>query len=387
MTLRSLFIFTLLCSISVSCNREEKKNTTASPIEVTDFVVEPKNIPAMYDYIGFAKSSHPVEIRAKVEGYLEKIAYVEGQQVKEGALLFQLDPKQFEAKVEEAKGEVLRQEALLENAKLTVNRLKPLYEQKAASKKDLDNAIANQLAAAAALQSAKASLLEADINLGYTTITSPITGATDKARFREGALINPAENTLLTTVSVLDPIWVYFSVSDSDILKVKKQLAEQNVTVPKDAKLDVQVLMSDGSAYQFMGKVDYSSPTYDQSTGTLQVRAVFPNPHSDLLPGQFVRVKVFGIEHPKALYVPRRALLQKKDGMFVYLINPNGKAIAQDVSTGDWYGEYQIITQGLKIGDHIVVDGINKIVPGSTVKVIGEWKPDAIDATPSSKVD
>jgi membrane fusion protein (multidrug efflux system) len=368
----------LLCSCS-----SEKKPPPLPPVDVTEFTVAPKTIPVIFDYIGFAESSHPVEIRARVEGFLDRIAYQEGQLVHENDLMFQLDPRQFLAKVEEAKGEVARQQALAENAQLTVNRLKPLYEQKAASKKDLDNATAQLLSTQAALLSAKAELVSNEINLGYTTIRSPINGYADKSKLREGALINPGANSLLTTVSVLDPIWVYFTVSDNDILRYTQQHVEDTIILPKEDAYEVEALMSDGSAFPYKGKVDYASPTYDQGTGTILARAVFPNPKADLRPGQFVRIKVYGAERPNAIYVPQRAIMQKKNGMFVYLIDKEGKAASQDVSGGSWYGDYQIITNGLKTGDKVIVDGINKVRPGVPVHVIGTWTSPKTSSTDS----
>lgn len=254
--------------------------------------------------------------------------------------------------------------------------------KKAASKKDLDNAISQKLSAEASLQSANANLLSAQINLGYCTITSPIDGVAAKSQLREGALINPGSNSIMTTVSVLDPIWVYFTVSDNDILRAREQSADKSLKMPKQNMFEVEGIMSDGSIFPFKGKVDYTAPTYNQNTGTMMMRAVFPNPKYDLRPGQFIRVKVFGAERPNAIIVPQRALMQKKNGMFVYLIH-DGKAIAQDVSTGQWYGDYQIITNGLKEGDHILVDGINKVRPGSPVNVTGAWIPPK-NALPSS---
>lgn len=371
--LKKVCQFTSLFFLLFSCNAQENDQILA-PVEVTDFIVKPKDIPAVFDFVGFAQSSHPVEIRARVEGYLDKISYQEGELVNENQILFLLDPKPFEAQVEKSKGEVARQEAILANAVLTVNRLTPLYEKKAASKKDLDNAISNKLAAEAAVQSAKAQLLADEINLGYTIIRTPITGLADRAKFREGALIVPGQNSLLTTVSILDPIWIYFTVSDNDILNARKQEQTKDINIPEQNQFDVEAIMSDESTFKYKGKVDFSAPTYDQSTGTLLVRAVFPNPEGDLRPGQFVRVKIYGATRPNALFVPQRALLQKKGGMYVYLINRNNKVVAQDVSTGEWYGEYQIITNGLKPGDRIVVDGVSKIISGSDVKVIGSWK-------------
>jgi membrane fusion protein (multidrug efflux system) len=363
-----------------SCQSVEKPSPPA-PVGVTIYTVEPKTLPLVFDFLGFAESSHLVEIRARVEGYLDKIAYDEGQLVHEEDLLFLLDPKPFVAKVEQAKGEVARQEALVENAKLTVNRLTPLYKQNAASKKDLDNATSNLLATEASRQSAMAQLLEAEINLGYTRITSPITGFSNRSTYREGALINPGANSLLTTVSILDPIWVYFTVSDNDILRARQQEAQKililpqsdDIALPKNNAYDAVAVMSDGSELPYKGKVDFSAPTYDQSTGTLLVRAVFPNPDAELRPGQFVRIKLHGAQLPDALAIPRRALLQKAHGMFVYLVDESGKVVIQDVSTGAWEGDYQIITNGLKPGDKVIVDGINKVRPGVPVHIDGIW--------------
>ncbi len=385
-----IHILSWLAALSlISCHSQPKARPPLPPANVTSFTVVEESIPKVYDFVGFVESSHPVEIRARVEGYLDKIAYAEGSLVQEGDLLFQLDPKQFQASVEEAKGNVAKQEALLENATLTVNRLKPLYAQKATSKKDLDNATSNLLTAQASLQSAQADLLNAEINLGYTTITSPITGMSDRSKFREGALISPGANGLLTTVSVIDPIWVNFNVSENEIVNFTREAVDKKILLPQ-AEFDVELILSDGNVYKHMGKVSFSSPTYNQSTGTLLVRAVFPNPEASangnayLLPGQFVRVKLYGATRPHSLFVPKRSLMQKKNGMFVYLINPDGTVTAQDVSTGDWFEDYQIITNGLKIGDKIVVDGTNKILPGGSVNVIGPYVPPKSPAQPAA---
>jgi len=370
------FFAAAIAVFMVSCG--SKETPAQAPVKVTSFTVEPKTIPVVFDYVGFAESPHQVEIRARVEGYLDEIGYIEGQKVEEGDLLFQIDPRQFEASVAQAKGEVDRQEAINANAKLTVERLQPLYEKKAASKKDLDNAIASELSSKASLESAQAQLLEAEINLGYTTILSPVNGYAGKANYRTGALVMPGKESLLTTVSVLDPIWVYFSVSGNDILRVQEQLQKKTVVLPKGKKEPewiVQAFLSDETPYPYDGKVNFSSPTYNQGTGTLEARAVFPNPKAILRPGQFVKLKVYGAKRPNAIVVPRRAIIQKSDGMFVYLINRENKAVAQDISAEGWYEDYQIVTNGLKKGDRIVVDGINKIQPETKVEVSGEWTP------------
>lgn len=384
--MRLFWCLSILLLLTACQPKKPATPPAAPPMGVTDFTVEAKTLPAIFDFVGFAESSHPVEIRARVEGYLDKIAYDEGQLVQQGDVLFVLDPKQYQAHVEHAKADVARQKAILENANLTVNRLTTLYAQKAASKKDLDNAISNKLAAEASLLGANAELLDNEINLSYTVITSPVTGLADKARYREGALISPqGANNLLTTVSVLDPIWIYFTVSDNDILRAKQQETSHSMTFPTNDNFSIEVIKSDGSIYPHKGKVNFNAPAYDQSTGTMLVRAVFPNPEEDLRPGEFVRVKVYGAERPDAIYVPQRALMQKKNGMFVYLIDKDNKVVAQDVSTSGWYGNYQIITNGLKPGDRIVVDGINKVRPGAAVQVIGAWSESQQAATAVNK--
>lgn len=374
LSLLTATLLTIFSLILLSSCGKEKPQPEPPPVSVTDYTVVKRNIPAVFEFIGFAKSSHPVEIRARVEGYLDQIAYDESKMVQQGQLLFQLDPSQFIAQVERAKGEVAKQKALLANANLTVDRLTPLYEKKAASKKDLDNAIASKLSTEAMLQSAYAQLMEAQLNLSYTTISSPITGYPQKSVYHEGALITPAPGNLMTTVYVLDPIWIYFTVSDTDILRARLASTDKSMNLPQEQEYNVEVIQS-GVPFPHKGAVDYSSPEYDQATGTMQVRAVLPNPQNDIRPGEFVRVRVYGATRPDAIAVPLKSLIQQKDGMYVYLIGKDNKVIAQNVTTGDWYGEFQIITNGLKPGDRIVVDGTNKVRPGSTVQVIGEWKP------------
>jgi membrane fusion protein (multidrug efflux system) len=376
-TIQGLLTYLSLICVFSSCEKKHEATPGMPPVGVTEFTVEPKNIPAVFDFIGFAESSHPVEIRGRVEGYLDKIYYTDGQIVQKDQLLFRLDPRQYEAKVAQSKAEVDRQAAIFENANLVVERLKPLYQQKAASKKDLDNALASQLASYGSLQAAKAQLLDNEIQLGYTTITSPITGLANKSQYREGALISPGANNLLTNVSVLDPIWVYFTVSDNDLLDTRERVREKKIVIPKTEGYEVELIQSNGISFPYKGKVDFNSPSYDPRTGTLLIRAVFQNPHEELRPGEFVRVKVHGAERPNALFVPLRALMQKKSGMFVYLIDAENKVMPQDVSVDQWVDEYQIITNGLKPGDRIVVDGINKIQPGSQVHVTGPWVPSA----------
>lgn len=371
---QSKFRFFTLVALAVSClgtscSSKKEEPSGPPPVTVTTFEVKPQTIPAIFDYVGFAESSHLVEIRARVEGYLDKIAYIEGSFVHVGQLLFQLDPKPFIASLEQAKGMLAQEEALLWNAKVTTDRLTPLYKQNAISKRDLDNAIANQLSSEAKVQQAKAQVVIAELNLGYTTITSPVNGLAGRARFREGALITTGPNSSdLTTVTVFDPIWVYFSVSDSDFLRGIQQASKSQLVFPKDQNFNVQLVLADGSVYPEVGKVDFAAPIINQTTGTLEVRAVFSNPNAIIKPGQFVKARVSGATRPNAIVIPQTAVMQGKKGMYVFIVKDK-KAVLTYVEPGEWFANYWIINSGLLPGDQVIVSGVNKVQPGSDVIV------------------
>lgn len=360
----------LTFALSLSACGKKKTLPQRPPPEVDIVTVEPETVPAVYEYVGVAQSSHLVEIRSRVEGYLEEIAYEEGALVKRNDLLFTLDLRPFEAALDNAKGVLAQQEAALWNAKRTTERLKPLYEQNAASQRDLDNAIAQELAAEAAVVSAKAKVREAQLNLDYAIIKSPIDGLSSQSSFREGALITPAgSSNLLTTVSVVDPIWVNFTVSDSDILKGREEIDKGQLKYPKDMNFEVEVVLSDGSLFPQKGTVDFADFSLNQSTGTMMVRAVFANPNLLLRPGQFVRVRVLGAIRPDALLVPQKAVMQGKNGMFVYVVDKDNKIELRGVSPGDWYKKDWVIKSGLNAGDRVVVEGVNKIRAGQVVTI------------------
>ncbi|MDR3624184.1 MAG: efflux RND transporter periplasmic adaptor subunit [Chlamydiales bacterium] len=373
--MRPLFIALLFIgSITSSC-KSDTHEETRSPTSVTAFEVQPATIPAVFNYVGFAESTHLVEIRARVEGYLDKIAYTEGSFVENGQLLFQLDPKPFIAALDNAKGLLAKAKAILWNANTTVNRLKPLFAQDAISKRDLDNAIASQLAAQAEVDSANAQVVEAELKLGYTTIATPVTGLSGKSHFREGALITLGpDSSMLTTVSVIDPIWIYFSVSETDILTTRMQASKGIIKLPKDNNFDVRLILGNDFVYPELGKVDFTSPTLNQSTGTLEARAVFANPLAILKPGQFVKVQVLGTVRPDAIIIPQQAVQQGQKGMYVYIIDKDNKAEMVEIDPGEWFENYWIIKSGLKPGDLVVSDGVNKVYPGLPVTITKQIK-------------
>ncbi|CDR34086.1 efflux RND transporter periplasmic adaptor subunit [Criblamydia sequanensis] len=365
---QSLTLFTLIILLT-SCKKEEVK-VQPKPVAVTALKIETKTIPAEYRSMGVVLSSHLVDIRSQVEGQLEKIAYKEGDYVKRGTLLFIIDQRPFIAAVENAKAEVARQEAILWDAQKTYERIAPLFEQKAASRRDYENAYARQLESEAAVLAAKAKLDEAVVNLGYTVIRSPVDGLTTQSNYREGALIHVQSTQPLTTVSVVDPAWIQFTISEGDVLRINEDVAQKRLILPDSEDYKVEVTLADGSIYPEKGEFYFTSPIYDMKTGTLLLRATIANPSLILRPGQFVRANVSGALRPNAITVPQRAVTQSQQGAFVFIINDEQKADIRYVELGSWYKEDWIINAGLQKGDVIVVDGINKIRKGTPVTVI-----------------
>lgn len=362
-------LFVLCVAFGSSCQSDKKSVFTKPPIPVTAFEVKAQTIPAPFEFVGIAKSSHPVEIRARVEGYIWSIDYVEGSAVKENDLLFQLDPRPFEAKLQEAVGSLEREEAILWRANRSLERIQPLFEKNAVSQRDLDDATASVLAAQANVIVAKANLVEAQLNLSYTRVTSPINGLSARAAFKEGTLITPGANGLLTMVSVIDPIWVLFSISDNEWIQGQGEKAKKEIILPPKQEYTVWLELSDGSIFPHPGKVNFSSPTLDPETGSLVIRASFPNPQGMILPGQFIKAHVLGASRPHAIFVPQKSVFQGQSGMYVFVIDAQNQVKLRNVVAGAWYDSYWVIKDGLKEGDLVVVDGINKVTEGAYVQV------------------
>lgn len=364
----TIFTFIALAFLLHSC--KETPPPQIPPPPVTTIIIKRQDVPAILEYVGVANSSHLVEIRARVEGYLQTIAYKEGELVQENQLLFQIDPKPFEAVLAQAKAVEDQQKAALWEAQRALERFTPLYEQKAASRRDLDNATAQVMGSQASVDAAKAQVLQAEINLGYTTITSPIRAMSNQAKYREGALVGPgSQQSLLTTLYTMDPIWVDFNVSEGDVLKYGTESKKGVFQFPKDMNFDIEVVLSNGSIFPSRGKVDFANPALQQSTGSMNVRAVLPNPEELLRPGQFVRARLLGAIYPNAIIVPQTAVMQGKKGLFVYVINQDSQAEMREVTTGASYKGNFVVFTGLEPGDEVIVDGVNKILPGQTVHV------------------
>lgn len=349
------------------CGKESHSGHNPMPVEVSVVTIEALDIPVNYEYVGVTKSSHNVEIRARVAGYLEKIDYVEGAYVHKGDLLFQIDPKPLEAALNDAKGNLDMQEAILWDANRSVDRLTSLYEKKAVSRRDLDTAISQKLSTEAQIASSKAKLEQAHLDLAFATIKAPVSGIAGASNYRSGALIAVNE-TLLTTISVVDPIWINFSIPERDVLRAEKDRMSGELKFPDEDKFVIEIMLTNGTLFPQKGRIDFLSPTYDQSTGTMMIRGVLPNTESLLKPGQFVRARISGATRPNAIVVPQRSVIQGKAGLYVYIVDKDDKVEIRHIEAGGWHGKGWLVKSGLKSGERVIYDGVNKVRPGMLVK-------------------
>ncbi len=376
--LRSLTVLAaaaLLALVTLCGCKKEAARQERPPAQVSVVKIEPRNTPVVVEFVGQTQGSHQVEIRARVNGFLDKRAYSEGSAVKAGQTMFMMDPKPFQAQLDAAEGALGQQQARLRTARANLARVKPLVEQDALSQKDLDDAIGQEQAAAAAVESAKADVEQARLNLGYTTIQTPVTGLSSYARVQEGAYVNP-QNSLLTYVVQADPIWVNFSLSENDVLKYRGQAEQGQLRVPKNGAYEVEVVLSDGSIFPQKGRITFADAEYNSQTGTFLLRATLPNPKVVLRPGQFVRVRLHGALRPNAVTVPQRAVQQGAKGHFVWAVDKESKVEPRPVTVGDWIGNDWFVTTGLQAGDRIVVDGGLALRPGEPVTVRAEASPE-----------
>jgi membrane fusion protein, multidrug efflux system len=356
----------LLLAAVFSCGKKEEAKPQAQPAEVFVVNIEPKDTPITFEYVAQTQSSQQVEIRARVNGFLEKRVYTEGSVVKAGQVLFLMDKKPFQAQVDDAAAALARQNAALETARANLARVKPLVAQNALSEKNLDDATGTYESYAAAVQQAKAQLKTAELNLSYCTITSPVNGITGAAVQQDGAYISAA-NSKLTTVAVLSPIWVNFSLSENEIQNYRDQISRKLIIPPPGGNYEVEVILVDGSIFPSKGRITFAAPLYNPQTGTFLIRVTRDNPGGTLRPNQYVRARLNGAIRPKAILVPQRAVQQGAKGHFVWVVNKESKAEYRPVAVGDWHGDDWFITEGLRAGEAVVVDGALTLQPGVAV--------------------
>lgn len=333
--------------------------------------VETENVNVYGEYVGRVNASQFVEVRARVEGYLEKMLFDEGTYVEKGQTLFIIDPRLYKANVESAKARLNKAKSQAEKADRDLNRIKPLYEENAASQLDLDNAVAAYETSHADVVIGEADLTQAELVLSYTTVQSPISGYISERNVDIGTLVGPGGKSLLATVVKTDTVRIDFSMTALDYLKSK----ERNVNIgQRDSTRNwdsyVTVTLADGREYPHKGLVDFADPQVDPQTGTFSVRAEMPNNERELLPGQFTRVKMLLDVRENAIVVPSKALEIEKGGAYIYVVRPDSVVERRFVETGPEIQNNTVIERGLGQGEKIVVEGFHKLNPGIKVKPI-----------------
>ncbi len=359
----------LVLSVTLSCSRgPEQKAAQPRTAEVSVMTVEKKDVPVSAEYVAQTQSSRQVNIQARVSGFLDKRVYQEGAIVKEGQTLFIMDQKPFKVQLEQAEAALARQKAAMETARANLARVKPLAALNALSKKDLDDATGQYQSYEAAVDQAKAQVEQAKLNLSYTVITSPVTGVSSYAQQADGTYIN-MQNSLLTNVAVLSPMWVNFSISENEQQEMREQVRKGLLREAPGRNYVVEIILVDGSIFPHTGRITFAESSFNAQTGTFLIRASVDNPQGVLKPNQYVRVRLKGAVRPNAILVPQRAIQQSAKGHFVWVVDKDGKAEARPVVVGEWNKDEWFVFEGLAAKERIVVDGALTLGPGMPLTI------------------
>ena len=363
------FLVVLVLTGPFGC-KQEAASTPARPVpEVPVVTVSSVTMPDEPEFIGQTEASRPVEIRSQVTGILKERFFAEGRDVKQGDRLYQIDPIPFKAAMSSANAKVAQAEARLVQAKQNFARVKPLLAEQAVSQKDVDDAVAEELAAKAALEGAKGDQVKAKFDLDNTLITAPISGRIERSRLYEGRLIS-AQTDLLTTIHQLDPMYVNASAPETFVLKRLRERASNRIQGATLYELRGVITFSDGSTYPHEGKFDLLEVGVRSATGTRDFRVAFPNPDSALFPGQFVKVRILGAVRTDVILVPQSAVQQGPKGPIVFVVGADNKVEIRPVRATSWRGSQWSIEDGLHEGDRVVIAGFHMIAPGAPVKTV-----------------
>ncbi|MEO8599475.1 MAG: efflux RND transporter periplasmic adaptor subunit [bacterium] len=380
----------VLAVLSVFAGCSDKPKAGAAPgagapaPEVSVMTVALQRITITNELPGRLEATRIAQVRARAAGIVQKREFVEGSEVKAGALLFRIDPAFYQATYASTQAALAKSEANLAQANLKLQRYKPLMEINAISKQEYDDANTAQKQALADVATAKATRTIAQLNLDYTRVTAPISGRIGRALVTEGALVGQGEATQLATIQQLDPIYVNLTQSSTDLLKLQRALANGELQSVGKGKAAVTLVMEDGTPYPLPGKLLFSDVSVDEGTGAVSLRAEFPNPNRRLLPGMYVRAKLEQGIREEAISIPQQALTRGADGASVMVVGADNKVAVRTVITGNAQGNDWLIKEGLKAGDRVVVEGLQKIKPGAAVKVV-PWQPKAANTADTTQ--
>lgn len=372
----------LLAGLAAGCRKSAPQ--APPPTEVRVFTVQARPLANIIEVPGRLQAIRTSEVRARVDGIVERRLYAEGTDVRAGQPLFQIDPRQLRAQANAAEAALARAEATAANAEKDVARYKGLVAQKALSQQEYDAAEARLRTAQADVALSRAQLDAARLNLGYTTVTAPIGGRAGRAEVTEGALVSGGAGTLLTTIEQTDPIYVNLSQSSSELLALRQQITSGALKLPAMNRVAVRIVLEDGTEYPMSGRLDFLDQRIDEATGTAALRAEVPNPQHRLLPGQFVRARLEAGVRSEGILIPQRAVTVAPQGASVLVVGQKDIVENRPVTLGNLQGASWMILGGLTAGDRIIVDGVQKAMPGQPVRVL--TTPTPSDSAPPADV-
>lgn len=350
------------CSQGDASQKAAKGDAKGAPaaLAVSAIEVAPREVPVTFEAVGRAEGSREVQVRARVNGILERQLYSEGAPIKAGAPLFRIERAPFEIELQQARGMLAQEQSRQALAEQELGRLKGLADRRAISQREADQAAAAATQSAALVQIAQARVRQAELNLSYTAVDAPIDGITGRAMQSIGSLVSPSnDSAMLTTLTRADPLWIRFALSEAEFARLRSGAVKIN---------EVRLELADGTPFQLAGKINFSGSTVDAATGTVQMRAEVPNPKLQLLPGQYVKVRVVSGTQ-QAIVVPQTAVGQNQAGRFVWVVSGEGTAVQRQIRAGQWLGADWVVLDGLKAGDAVIVDNLARLRPGAPVQV------------------
>jgi membrane fusion protein (multidrug efflux system) len=366
----TLGLLCILLLVFFSCTKKEDQQKQPPPPDITVVVTKAQEIPIYQEFVGQIYGFKDIAIRARVEGFLEGIHFEEGSRIEKGALLYSLESQPFEADVAAKMSRVAEAKTRLAKAKSDLDRIEPLAKEKAVSQSDLDAAVANYEASIESVKASQANLRAANIQLGYTKIYSPISGIIGKTNAKVGDFVGRSPNpVILNTVSRIDTVLVEFFITETQYLQVARRFISQPGTTAHDGgNANLELILADGSLYEEKGKPQFIDRNVDPTTGAMLVQASFPNPQELLRPGQFAKVKAQVAVVKEGILIPQRCVVELQGLYSVYVVGDGDKIQARTVKVGPKIKQFWLITEGLKPGEHIVYEGLQKIKDGIIVK-------------------
>ncbi len=357
------------------CGKAPQAPHQMPPAEVGVITAHATSVPLVQELVGRLYPTRSADVRARVAGVLQKRVYTEGTDVKQGQLLFQIDPAPLRAALNSKLANLAAAQATYTNNHVAAERARSVGAKGLISKADIDNANAAERTAAAAVKQAQADVDTAKINLGYASVTAPIDGRASQQQVTEGALVGQSDATLLTTIDQIDPIYVYFSQAVDVLDRLHRAQASGHVSLDASSKAKVELILGDGSVYAQAGTLDFSDTTVDAKTGTVELRGILPNPDHRLLPGMYVNIRLTLGQINHAWLIPQVAVQRDAVGVYVFAVGADGKVAQKRITADSQQGADWIVTGGLADGDKIVVSGVQKVQPGAPAKAL-PWQPD-----------